>query len=260
MKQECIQAVNEAAGRSVKDSEIKTLEDAINRHLRNLARKDRTRWASMPEEARLMEAATSAGKELAVEAQLKKYRAARQILRHDALMLEYARLTEDGHTGIDSLRRLVTFDPDTKSGLLPLESLIKGTQHFYLRNLVKSLEVASPKVLGLFSNRDGMKALLDEMWGRDSGNLDAKAGARTWKETTESMRQAFNNMGGKIGRLENWHLPQHHSDALVRGDGSDVARDAWVSKTLPLLDRAQYVHEDGSLMSNAEINDVSSSF
>ncbi|MFT2598184.1 hypothetical protein ACMWP3_25295, partial [Escherichia coli] len=39
----------------------------------------------------------------------------------------------------------------------------------------------------------------------------------------------------------------------VRGKGDPAAQADWVQKTLPLLDRRQYVLEDGSLMNDAQV-------
>lgn len=256
MKQECIDAVSNAAGRKITQAEAKDIEQRISRNMRSLARKNKGEWQAMPEDVRVMKAAESAAKEIKYEAELKKYREARRFLRQEALMREYNRLLSNGHTATDSVRRIITFDPDTKSGLMPLESRISAFEAFYMRELVSAFEATHPKFLGMLSNKQGIMDFLNELWGVKTRNEAAAKGAEAWRNVTENMRMAFNNAGGKIGKLEDWMLPQHHYDIAVRGSGKDIDRDAWVSYILPKLDRSKYLKEDGALLNDAELSEV----
>ncbi|NOV24154.1 hypothetical protein E5S69_11590 [Cupriavidus necator] len=88
-----------------------------------------------------------------------------------------------------------------------------------------------------------------------TGNQLAQKGARAWLDAIERMRQRFNAAGGDVGKLDYGYLPQPHDSVKVRGDGSTAARDKWAQDTLPLLDRSQYVREDGTRMNDAEVLD-----
>jgi hypothetical protein len=65
----------------------------------------------------------------------------------------------------------------------------------------------------------------------------------------EALRKQFNAAGGDIGKLINWALPQHHSQLQVAKAG----RDAWIADILPKLDRGQYMKDDGSRFTDAEM-------
>src|SRR3546814_11445665 len=101
----------------------------------------------------------------------------------------------------------------------------------------------------LIENPEGVRALVRELHGQDSGNATAKAGAKVYHEVAESLRKRFNAAGGDVGRLEDWGMPHHHSQLRVAKAG----KEAWVAETMPLLNRARYVTETGARMNDAEV-------
>ena len=152
--------------------------------------------------------------------------------------------------------------------------------------MLDTFEATEPRILGLFQNEKAVNALIHELFGEDSSKVPgidpeiskiAKQGAKIWSETTENMRLHFNNAGGQIGKLDNWHMPQAHSQRLVSIAGRDEwikslpeeerlsakvtfkdppkewAQDYWVRQIMDKLDRKQYVHEDGRLYNNQEM-------
>jgi hypothetical protein len=82
-----------------------------------------------------------------------------------------------------------------------------------------------------------------------TGNRLAVEAARAWGTTIDTMRQRFNNAGGDIGQLEYGYVPQGSDQGRVLGAG----QDAWVQRTMPLLDRSRYVRPDGRQMDDAEM-------
>ena len=93
MRQECIQAVQQAAQRTLTAREIQNIEDRIYRNMRSIARDDPMSWRQLSESERLYRAAQLASEELQREAALKKRRVALTIAARQRLMGNLALLT-----------------------------------------------------------------------------------------------------------------------------------------------------------------------
>lgn len=257
MRDECINAVRAAAGRSLTQVELKDIEDRISRNQRQLAVKDQQAYLSMSPEQRMREAAKLAAEEFRGDAAKKRQRVALTIQKHDKIDSYMAeQKARYGEGGLDSLKRLLAFKSDGKSNIQSVETRASAIAHDYIRQLVETFESIEPKIFGLFSNKEGVRALTYELFGQDSkGVVDpeqsalAKKASQTWLQTAESARQAFNSAGGKVGRLEDWRMPQTHSQGLVAKAG----KDAWVRDIFGKLDRKRYVNEDGSRMDDAQV-------
>lgn len=258
MKDKCIKAVIEAAGRTLHAAEIQGIVDRITEAKQQLARKDRNAYLAMPEDMRLQEAAKIASEQLVYEAQKERQRIALKIIKHDAIENYITQQSAVGMNPMDSLRRVVAFVADTKSNFQSIETRAGAIAQDYIRQLVGTFESVMPKAFGLFSNTEGVKALTYELFGQDSSKvvgkeaaMAAKGAAKLWNETAEMMRQNFNSAGGQIGKLENWRMPQNHSQKFV----ADAGQEQWIRDVYPKLDRKEYVNENGSYMDDAQIMD-----
>ena len=85
-----------------------------------------------------------------------------------------------------------------------------------------------------------------------TGNAVAKAGAKVWLDTIERLRVRFNAAGGDVGKLDYGYIGQAVDQARIQR----VDADGFAAKVLPLLDRRRYLNEDGSLMNNAQVQDL----
>lgn len=248
MRQECINAVQQAASRRLTQQEIQNIEDRIYRNMRQLARNDPASWRAMTDAERLRRAGQLAANELTNEAALKKRRVALTIAarqRLDAFIKTYQ--GKDGK--LEALNRTIAFHADGKSNFLSVESRGKATRDYALSQIQEAFEAVDPRFFHLFEDEASVRDLVYEMRGQDTGNVRAKKGAKAWAGVTELLRQRFNDAGGDIGYLENWGIPQHHSMEKV----GRVSQDKWVSDVIGKLDRKYYIKEDGQLMSDAEL-------
>ena len=100
MRPECIQAVTQAIGRSLRKPEIQGIEDRLRRNMRQLAQKDAT-WQTKTTTDRLAEAAKQAADELVAEQVLKKKRIALTVLAHDRVANYMARFPGNPLEGLD---------------------------------------------------------------------------------------------------------------------------------------------------------------
>ncbi|EPF4208096.1 hypothetical protein ACSSEQ_001757 [Enterobacter hormaechei] len=248
MRQECINAVQQAAARRLTQQEIQNIEDRIYRNMRQLARNDPASWRVLTDAERLRRAGQLSADELKNEAALKKRRVALTIAtrqRLDNFINSY-----QGRDGkLEALSRTIAFHADGKSNFLSVESRGKATRDYALSQIQEAFEAVDPRFFHLFEDEASVRDLVYEMRGQDTGNLRAKKGAKAWADVTELLRRRFNDAGGDIGYLENWGVPQHHSMEKV----GRVSRDKWVSDVIGKLDRKYYIREDGQLMSDAEL-------
>lgn len=244
MKQACIQAVQAAAGRVLKPSELEGIDTMIRAELRKMASMDRNAFMAMSNDARLAEAGKRAGQRLIHEAAKNRQRVVNRINLH-------AFIERNGGNTLDGLRRMIESDADSRSTVQSLESKIQATEALFLSNLLDVWQATNPRIFGLFSDRAGEVALLREIMGEDSGSPVAKAAAKTWREQAELMRQQFNAVGGDIPLREDWGTPQHHSQSRVH----KATQKTWTEDTLPLMKREAFVHEDGSQFTDAELTD-----
>ncbi|MFW3349221.1 hypothetical protein ACN9PN_12695 [Klebsiella pasteurii] len=248
MRQECINAVQQAASRRLTQQEIQNIEDRIYRNMRQLARNDPASWRAMTDAERLRRAGQLAANELTNEAALKRRRVALTIAarqRLDAFIKTYQ--GKDGK--LEALNRTIAFHADSKSNFLSVESRGKATRDYALSQIQEAFEAVDPRFFHLFEDEASVRDLVYEMRGQDTGNVRAKKGAKAWAGVTELLRQRFNDAGGDIGYLENWGIPQHHSMEKV----GRVSQDKWISDVIGKLDRKYYIKDDGQLMSDAEL-------
>lgn len=248
MNPSCVLAVSQAIGRTISDAEQRKIGQGIAKAMRQLAVDDQVAWRSKSADQRLTDGAVLAGQQLVAEQAKKAQRVALQILATSRLQQQIAAFPGDG---FEALARVVAFHADAKGGGLSVESQAKAIERDALRQMVDTLEATDPKFFGLFENAEGVRTLVREIFGEATGVKEAKAGAAQFRTIAETLRQRFNRAGGDVGQLDDWGLPHHHSQARV----AEAGRDAWVAKTMPLLNRGRYLRDDGVPMDDAELRD-----
>lgn len=251
MRTECLQAVSQAVGRALSNSESQDIEARVGRAMRTLAKQDPAAWQSKSAAERLTEAGEVAAKDLFGEAQLKRQRAILQTAAHERVGMAIGDLRSRGVSGLNALDRIVAFHSDAQGNALSIETQAKAVERDALRQMLGTLEASNPKWFGLFENAEGVRAVVREIFGEDSGVAEAKGGAAEWHKVAEALRQRFNRAGGDVGSLEDWGMPHHHSQHKV----AQAGREAWIADILPRLNREAYVKEDGTRMSDAELTE-----
>lgn len=262
MHPDCEQAVALAIGRALKPSESEEIRTQVSLQMCLAARRDPQGWMKLSPVQRLARGADAAAKAMLDEIQLKQRRVQLQIAAHDrvenTLQQAFAQIEQKGAKPgqrLNAVSQLLAFDPvghnitsaetwshaianEALGRLVPLWNSVKGFAH-------------------LFEDHQGISDLVHELFGEESGNAAAKAGAKAWLQVTDELRDRANAAGMDVGKLEEWHYPQSHSQARVAGAGKTVeeALKKWTADTLPLLDRDKYLHEDGSRFKDSELVD-----
>ena len=89
--------------------------------------------------------------------------------------------------------------------------------------IARMMEHHRPKKLGWSYDRKGMKNLIRELRGTATGDNDAVAYARGYREAAEYLRQRANAAGANIGFLEDWGTPQYHESQRI----GKVSMEEW---------------------------------
>lgn len=246
MRAACIQAVSQVLGRPMTAAEAQNIENRIIQAMRTVAQRDLAAWRSLSTADRMAEGAKQAALDVAADAALKRRRVALTALRHDA-MRNY--LNGSAFSPIEALQRALTFYGDGKSGTISVEATANAIRNESLGAMLDVFDVTRGGALGLFTDQAGVLDLVRELRGDSTGNADAAKAAKQFQEVAEGLRQRFNRAGGNVGRLEDWGMPQSHSQMLAAKAG----KDKWVSDHLGWVDRNRYVNPDGSLMDDAAV-------
>jgi len=254
MHDDCLAAVEEALGRSLRAGEARTIEDAVSLQMRLLARKDPQAWMALPQDERLNLAAKAAADSMLADVKWRQRNVQLQIQAHDrienTLAGAFDALPDTAKAG-DRLRtvsQLLAFDTRGK-GIASAESWAHAIRAEAYGELIPLWKSVKGNFFGLFESPEGVRDLVKEIYGEDSGNAVAKVGAEAWFKVTDSLRDRANAAGQRIGELEDWHLPQAHSQERVAAAGLDK----WAGDILPLLDRNKYLNADGIRMSDQQM-------
>lgn len=262
MRQECEDAVSSALGRDLRPTEAKTIDDAVALHQRLLARQDPEAWMKLTPHERLEQGATAAAQAMTDEVKRKQAVVRMKIAAHDrienALNDAFDRLPDKPKPG-DQLRavsQLLAFDAKGK-GLVSAETWSHAIANEAFGRLLP-LWNSVHGFAGLFENEKGVNDLVKELFGEDSGNAAAKAGATAWKQVTDELRDRANAAGMNVGKLDEWRYPQSWSQSRVAGSDRDPSKalETWLAKMTPLLDRSKYLNEDGSRMNDEGVQKV----
>lgn len=253
MKDKCIAAVAQAMGRDISKQEAQGIEDRILKNMRFMASKDPEAFRKLSAEERLKLGAGLAADELVQDAELKKRRIALTIQAHDRVEGFLNEAKAGGMEGLDALKRTLVFVADGKSNTMSVESRAGAIRTDALRQLVDTFEAVDPRFWGLFESQEGVKTLTRAIFGETQGiDPHIVKGAQAWLAVAGQMRESFNKAGGKIGLLENWALPQHHSQLKVNKAGAET----WIADVIGRLNREKYVNDDGTRMNDQQLEEV----
>jgi len=256
----CVSRIIEAAGRELSDSEVAAIFERIHKAALDIkAGRIDVADVELPTTKGFKEpvagnaliemAAEKAAADLIAEAELKREQAALQVARLTARADDIEFLKANGIKELDAVEKLLVRDYSGRFNLESLEQKVSGYKAYFNRKLLDTWNALGDDFLGFFQDRNKLIDLVKELRGDDSGNPLAKQGAKAFHEVAEEARLMFNENGGNIGKLDDWGMPQHHSQELVARAG----KDAWIEAILPMLDRNRYVDDLERPMSEAEL-------
>lgn len=253
MRAECINAVSNAMGRRVSAVETRDIETRIRLARKRLATEDPTGWQRLTTDEQLRRAAADAAAELTRDARVKQVRTAQTILARDRIhnYVEGQIRSGDDQLRVAAIGRLLEARPDGKNNIISVWSLRKGIVADAERFMTRAWEAAGGRFLHLMADPEAEGLLVRALHGDTSVPNAFQDAAKSFHEIAEILRQRFNAAGGDIGKLVNWGMPHAWSQMRLLKAG----REAWTDAMLPLLNRGQYVHEDGSRYDDADLRE-----
>lgn len=248
MKEQCKSAVEGVLGRKLSDKEADLLEQQFIKASRELPAEDIKAWKSMSDEERAEAIADRAIKNYTDQhikevTNLVNDLEIREQLVHE--LTSHSKLNP-----LEAMNRKLVMHTD-QSGIQSVEHNIQAIETRYMGALADVFS-RTQKGLGYLIDADKVKLLVKEIFGKPSGDIEIAGLAKSVQDTLEQLRLHYNRYGGDIKKLANYGIPQSHSHYKVIQEG----QEAWVKYTLPMTDRSKYRHEDGSLMSEAEVANV----
>ena len=115
--------------------------------------------------------------------------------------------------------------------------------------IAKGMEAFRTKSLGLRQNKSGMRDVVREIEGVNTGNKVAKDFAKQIAEVFEDARIRFNRAGGNIRKLDNW-FPHWWDPKLV----AKITKEDFVREFGSKLDRERMTNNLGIPMDDLEIS------
>ena len=151
-----------------------------------------------------------------------------------------------GHGG--ALQALMVHDelfphPTTQSR----GALIRARAHGEIADLMQTFHT---DLVGRRPKPALLDNVVDEAFGVNTGDASARELAQAWGRASEYLRLKWNQAGGRIGKLENWGLPQFHDRLRVAA----VPKQQWMDFVRPRLNRARMLDDaTGAPMSDMKL-------
>lgn len=248
----CISALNKAAGRELSADELGQVFDRIQRTARDLkaGRIDPTGPHNLSSpEGLIRQAAEIEAANMVKDAERRASNAVENVKVIATRQAEIQAMKAAGMNDVEAVKRLLVSTADGKADQFSLEARVLGTSQLLKSRIQDTWTAMDRSFMEYLQREDKIRLLIEEIKGKDTGDAKAKAGAKAWLKMAEETRQWFNEKGGQIGHLEDWGMPQHHSQELVARAG----KDAWTSFVFDRIDRSRYTDLAGNQMSDAEV-------
>lgn len=257
----CIEQLQKIAGRVLSDAEIARVFERIHKAALDI-KAERVEPGAVKLGGKLGKelgagandivsaAAERAAAELAQEAADRTRQVHLQLVRLGARMGDVERIQATGAKPLDAVEKTIARDYSGRVNVESLEQKATGYQAYFGRKLIETWNALGDDWLGFFQDRTKLLDLVRELRGEDSGNPLAKKGAQVFHDVAEEARQVFNANGGTVGKLDDWGMPQHHSQEKVAAAG----KDTWINTILPMLDRSRYADAGGTRWNDAEMS------
>lgn len=234
---DCIARLNQAAGRALTDAEVEAIFSRIHKAALDIKAGRRTPQAgAMGMQGVIDAAAQEAAATMAAEAARAERNANLQVIKMAQRMSDFNRIRAGVGSGIDAVSRMIANKADGRADQFSLENHFHGVNSDMQRRVPELFEALGNDAFGFVQQPEKIHLLVREMRGERTGDKMAADAAKAWKDATTEFKNRFNDAGGNIGTIEDWGLPQSHSQQLVAAAG----RDQWLA-TLPAAEHAQAV-------------------
>lgn len=238
MKDECINAVNAAAGRTLSKAELDGIEGRIRGALQHLSATKEAEFMAMSPRERTIEAA-----KLAKEWMMKDSVAAfeRSVLEAS----RKAKLFADVAAVKPGLKGQVQY---LKNRLVQMEPKVDGIASTFFRMMSDVHKADGGKFFGLLQDPKKQGDIVRGLFGENT-TPEAKGAADLLKQGLDALAERFKNAGLALNAREDYHTPQPQDPTLA----SKFGKDQWVADHMGWVDRKNYVNNDGTRMTDDQL-------
>jgi len=261
----CLASLTRAAGRDLSDEEIAGIFERIHKAALDIkagrtpakmsgkTQGEFNLGTAGAEDMRgvIERAAEEASQQLVHEAIIAERNANLQMAKLAARLGDVSAMKAKGLAGLEAVKNTIARDYSGQFSIESLEQRVAGEKAYFEAKLLPAWDALGTDFLGVFQDRAKLLDLVRELRGEDTGNALAKKGAEAYHQVAEEARVAFNAAGGDIGRLDDWGMPQHHSQTKVAAAG----KEPWIDTILPMLDRERYVDDLGQHFTDTQMRD-----
>ena len=248
---DCVANIAKAAGRELDDDEIRGIYERVHKAALDLkAGRAEAKTGDMFDNF-VQAAAKQAADDMIREAAKTQRQTQLQVARLSGNMNAFRSMTAAGLKPLDAVQALISRDYSGRVNVESIEQRVAGHKAYFGRRLMETWDSLGNDFFGFFQRRDKLLTLVRELRGEETGDALAKKGAKAFHDVAEEARRVFNAAGGDVGKLDDWGMPQHHSQIKV----AQAGRDAWVEAVLPMLDRARYADELGQPWGDARVRE-----
>lgn len=255
---DCIDKLSRAAGRELSDDEASAIYERIHKAALDI-RAGRASPADVSlgsklektlkveggsEDGIIQQAAARAAKELEHEAAIRERNAGLQLAKISARLGDLETNKAAGLKPLDAVEKTIVRDYSGRTNIESLEQRATGVRADLMRKIQPTWDALGDEWLGFFQDRQKLITLVRELRGENTGDAIAAKGAKAFHDAAEEARTAYNAAGGDVGRLDDWGMPQHHSQEKVasaakmlgmKGDDPAANRQAWVDYMMPKM-------------------------
>ena len=248
---DCVLRVAQAAGRQLTDDEVRAIYERVHKAALDIkAGRAEAKTGDIFDNI-VQQAARRAADDLIHEAAVKQKQAHLQVAALSSRAADADANIAAGLKPLDAVEKTIVRDYSGRSHVESIEQRVTGHQAYFRSKLLQAWDALGNDWLGFWQSKDKLLTLVRELRGENTGDAVAARGAKVFHDAAEEARQVFNQAGGDVGKLDDWGMPQHHSQVKVASAG----RDAWVEAILPKLDRSRYADDLGQPWDDARMRE-----
>lgn len=241
MKQECADAIQQAAGRQLSKAELDGIEERIRGALRELSMTDEANFLSMPPNERYAAAANLA----------KEWMLRDTVRAHEQALTEASRkakLFADTAAVKPGLKGQVHY---LKNELVNIEQRTNAVSANFFRQLQGLHEADGGKLFGMFQDPAKQRDIARGLFG-EATTPEAKRAADSIKQLMNTVAERYQRAGLTLNKREDYRTPQPQDPMKA----SSAGKEQWVNDHMQWVDRRAYVNADGTRMSDDQLRSM----
>ena len=241
MKQECADAIQQAAGRQLSKAELDGIEERVRGALRELSMTDEANFLSMPPNERYA-AASNLAKEWMLRDTVRAHEQALTEASRKAKLFSDTAAVKPGIKG--QVHHL-------KNELVNIEQRVNAVSANFFRQLQGVHEADGGKLFGMFQDASKQRDIARGLFG-EATTPEAKRAADSIKQLMDTVAERFQRAGLTLNKREDYRTPQPQDPMKASAAG----KEAWVNDHLQWVDRRAYVNADGTRMSEDQLRNM----